>query len=207
MRNLLYSFKFAYIISILVVFLAGCAIGIRPRDYDEIPEDSAYYEESVYDSYYGTSGYASPHHYDPNYDPWTMGTYYQHYSGPPRTDGSSGGSSASSTKADERRPAVKGRDSVSSQQTKAPSGGTTSIKRNRSGSTTTNRARSESTTSSITQRKTKRDTTRGTSQKKQSTDESQVKQRRTQVRSSTQKNSRDSAKDEEDEEKKKTPQD
>ena len=97
MRNFHYRFMFAIIISALTIFLAGCAIGIRPRDYDEIQEDDVYYEESVYGSYYNT-GYrpSSSHYYDPNYDPWTMGTYYQNYSGPPRTDRSSGSSNASS---------------------------------------------------------------------------------------------------------------
>ncbi len=182
MRNFHYRFMFAIIISALAIFLAGCAIGIRPRDYDEIPEDDVYYEESVYGSY-NTGYYPSSSHYcDPNYDPWTMGTYYQNYSGPPRTDRSSGSSNASNARADNKRPAVKGRDSTSTHQTKAPDKGTTSIKRTRS----TSRQYNKSSSSSVSHRKA-RSTSRGTTQKKQTTDKSRVSRRRTQTRTSSQK--------------------
>ncbi len=87
MKNLNCRFVFAAMIPALIIFLSGCSIGVKPRSRDVPPDDDVYYEESDSGSYYRRSN--SYRHSDANYDPWTMGTYYEHYSGPARSNSSS----------------------------------------------------------------------------------------------------------------------
>lgn len=133
MRNMRFYLIIGIAVSILAVSLSGCAVGIKPRSYDAPPESDVYYEESTYDSYYDTVPRSSSRrYYDPGYDPWTMGTYYQHYSGPSHSSADSGGSGTSSIRSESERPADKSRNATSTIETRAPaSSDTPSLKRSR----------------------------------------------------------------------------
>ena len=120
MKNLRCYLILAVVISMLIISLSGCAVGIKKRSNDMPPEDDVYYEESPYDSYDTGRRSSGSHYYDPGYDPWTMGTYYQHYSGPPRSSASSGSSDKSSVRSESKRPTMKDRNSSSASQSKAP---------------------------------------------------------------------------------------
>ena len=187
MRHLYCHFIFTVMISTMIAFLVGCAIGVKPRDYDAPPEDDVYYEESVYGSYYDAGSRSNVyHHYDPNYDPWTMSTYYQNYSGPARTGGSSSSSDTSGIRSENRRPDVKSRDST--YQSKAPGSEGNSLRKNRS--TVSEYRETSSKDSPISRQKVRKDirreTTR-TSQKTRSEDDSQEKRRGTSTRTTSQK--------------------
>ena len=177
MRDLYFRLAFTAIISILIVFFAGCSVGIRPRADDMPKEADAYYEESVHGTYYDVGPRTGGHYYDPSYDPWTMGGYYQHYSGTPRSE-----ASTSSTKSESTRPAVKSRDSASTHQSKAPSSKRPSLKRDRSTiRSRTNKDSDSEEDKPVNTRKTRRTVRRGTSQASQEKhlpDESHAKQRR-----------------------------
>lgn len=203
MRVLYCRFVFAVTISTLLIFLAGCAIGIRPRSHDAPTEDYDYHEESIHRPYYDAGAGSRTYYYDSNYDPWTMGTYYQHYSGPPRSSGSSDSSNASSTRSETKRPAVKGRDSTSVRQSKAPSNGTTSLRKNRSSISGQTETSSESSSSSVAHRKVRRN---AISRKSQTSDKPDTKQKTVQTRTTTRKTRREpvrSKSEKEDEEKSK----
>ena len=197
MKDSHYRLIFAVIISIPIMFLiGGCAIGVKPRSYDVPSEDDAHYEESARDYYYNTGTPTNIHHYDPNYDPWTMGTYYQYYSGSPRSSINSGSSNTSSTRRENTKPAVKDRNSTSVSQPKAPSNPRSSLRKDREANKRTN---SESRSSSVTQQKVKRSSKRGTTQtsrKTQSTDGSNTKQKKTRTPTSQQKTRREPVKSE-----------
>lgn len=112
MKELRLCIILSIILFILSMFINGCAIGIKPRSY-EVPPEGQYYSDTTYDSYYTSPRASTYYYYDPNYDPWTMGTYYQHYSGPPQTYGSPGGSSSY---IENKRPDSSGSDSASQSQ-------------------------------------------------------------------------------------------
>ena len=205
MRRLHCRLIFAFIIPVIVVFLAGCAVSVKPRSYDVPPEEDAYYEESGYGSYYDSGPRVNTYYYsDPNYDPWTMGSYYQYYSGPPRTGGSSGGSGTGTLRSENNRveskqPTEQSRTSVSPRESKAPSSARSSSVRNRA--------------SRLSQRDTTRRSSRSTvsdqkvrSKTEQQTDRSanrvQVKKREVQTRTTTQKTRQKSEKEEDEEENK-----
>jgi len=190
MRRLYRCFILAVAASALVILLGGCAIGIKPRAYDVPPEDEVYYEESVSGPYYDTGFRSSGYGYsDSSYDPWTMGTYYQHYSGPPRPSASSGRSSASHTTIENKRPTVKDRNSSFANQLKAPvSSSDANSKRSRS--SLRERRKTNSQISDSARRKVKRNVNREAStasQKGESTNDAHVKRKRPQVQKSPQK--------------------
>jgi hypothetical protein len=182
---------FVVTISTSIILLAGCAIGIRPGSYDVPPEDDAYYEESVYSNYYNVGTWTSSYDYDSGYDPWTMDTYYQYYSGSPRADRSSGSSSTGGARSEGDRPAMKGRDSTSIYQSRAPGSERSSIRRRRTAS-------SEPSSSSVTRQKVKRDVKRETTQtsreKDSSTQTDLRKTRRESVRSGSEENNKEKKK-------------
>ena len=155
--------------ALLVTFLAGCGVSVRPRAYEAPLEDDTYYESSPYGSFYG-SGSGNYYYADPNYDPWTMGTYYQNYSGP--YAGSTGSSSSSSGTSVERdRPTAKTRDSSSILQSQAPS-----LRKSRSSireRTTTGETSSESKSASITSQKRKRPSDRDANQESNGSSDSE----------------------------------
>lgn len=209
MRTLYCRIVFVVMISTLIIFLAGCAIGIRPRSYDVPPEDDTYYEESVYSSYYDVGPRTSIHYSDPNYDPWTMGTYYQRYSGTPRADRSSGSSDTGGARSENKRPAVKGRDSTSVHQSRAPSNEGTSLRRK---STVRERRKtsSEPSSSSTTHQKVRRDVKQRRTQTSRKKEPAHEKQKKDPTQTNPRKARRKPVKsgsEEEDEGKKKTPQD
>ena len=198
-----YCSIFTILICSLVIFLVGCGISVRPRSYDVPPDDDGHYEESAYSSYYRSTPRTEVYHYDTSYDPWTMGTYYQHYSGSPRASGSSGSSSTSTDRVESKRPEVRGRDSASVNQSRAPSKEKASLKRNRSSIRERTERSSETNHSSITRQKARRETQRGktnTTQRSQSNTGSHAKQRREQRQKARPKSTKS---DDEDEEKKK----
>lgn len=185
MRRLYCCFISAVIISTLIMFLAGCSIGVRSRSDDAPPEDDVYREESAHDSYYDGGPRSRVYYYqNPNYDPWKTGTYYQYYSGPPRADRGSGVSAPAGTEDENKRPAVKARDSSSASQSKTSSSEKSGPRRERTSVRGRTKTESKSSRSSTTDQKVKRNAKRRvtqTSQKKQSAHESQVKQRNTQT--------------------------
>ena len=203
MRNLYCWFACAVIISILVIFLTGCGISFRPRSYDAPPEDDVYYEERNYGSYYDTAPAPRTYYYhDPTYDPWTMGTYYQYYSGPPRADRDSSGSTTGSAQSESKRPAVKARDSASVNQSNAPNKERASLRSDKLGMRERRKVGSEPTSSSINRQEVKRNVRRGTAQapqRKESTNESREKRRREQAQASSRKTRSESAKPESEE--------
>lgn len=130
MEKLHCHIAFVAMIFALIILLGGCAIGIRPKSHDESSEDDAYYEESYGGSPYNLGSRSGAYyHHDPNYDPWTMGTYYQYYSGPARSDR---GSDTGSSRTENKRPTSNSRDSVSGSQSKAPNNEETSLRKSRS---------------------------------------------------------------------------
>lgn len=204
MRNLNCRFVFAAIIPALIIFLSGCSIGIKPRSRDVPPEDDVYYEESNYDSYYRRSN--SYRYNNPNYDPWTMGTYYQNYSGPARSNSGSGGSSAASVQSGNKRPTVKDRNSTSVNQPKAPaSNDDSNQKRNRS--SIRKRRKTSSQISESAQRKVRRAGNSRKSQEKKTANTARAKRKRTEIQKTSQKARPEQAKpataEEEEKEKKK----
>ena len=160
--------------ALLVVFLVGCGISVKPRAYEVPLEDDTYYEGSPYGSYSG-SGSSTYYYADPNYDPWTMGVYYQNYSGPyTGNTGSSGSSSGTSVERD--RPTEKTRDSSSALQSQAPSRSAPTLRKSRSSireRTTTRQTSSQSKSSSITSQKRKRQSARNTNQESNSSSNSE----------------------------------
>ena len=164
---------FAVIIFALIVLLSGCAIGIRPRSHDASSEDDIYYEEAVSDSYSSSTGSrSSDYHRDPNYNPWTMGTYYQYYSGPSRA----GGSDTESNLSESKRPAVSSRDSAS----QAPGDNSKSLKTNRSSIRDLRKQEPAPVPSPITRQKARTTTQQSssrTSQREKASEEASAKQR------------------------------
>ena len=120
MRNLFCCLVFTIAVFMLITSLSGCAIGVKQRSNEVPPEDDVYYERSAYDSYDAGRRFRGSSNYDSGYDPWTMGTYYQHYSGPSRSSAGSGSSGKSSARNESKRPAVKDRNSISASQSQAP---------------------------------------------------------------------------------------
>lgn len=183
MRSLYCRFAFLVIIPALIILLSGCAIGIKPRSHDVPPEDDAYYEESGYGSYYGSysrsGGYSR---YNSSYDPWTMDTYYQHYSSTPRSG--SGGSSTSSAKSEVKRPTAKDRDSTSVSQSETPAGSEGSNPKG-SRSSTRERRKPNSQVGNSRSRRARTDTNRRTSRVSQE-GRSTTKRRRTETRRTSQ---------------------
>lgn len=94
MKELKLCITLAIILFILSMFLSGCSIGIKPKSYDVPPDNLYYSQDTSYGSYSSYSKSSAYYYSDPNYSPWTMGTYYQNYSGPPKTYGVPGGSSS-----------------------------------------------------------------------------------------------------------------
>jgi hypothetical protein len=206
MRDLHCGLIFAVIMSTLVIFLAGCAIGVRPRSYDVPAEDDAYYEEPVYGPYYGVGTGQSDYYRDPSYDPWTMSTYYQYYSGPPRTDRSSDSQTAGGTESENKRPAVKSRNSTSVHQSRAPSSERVSSTKERTGTQRSKNTSSESGRSPINRQKVRTNTRRGTTQtvqEEQQADESHTEATRT-TSQKARKPPKSESEDKEEEEKKKS---
>jgi len=205
MKNLSCRFVFAAIIPALIIFLSGCAIGIKSRSRDVSSEDDVYYEESDYDSYSGVRRSSSHLYSDPNYDPWTMGTYYQNYSGPASSNSGSSGSSAASIQSTNKRPTVKDRNSTSVSQPKAPaSSDDSNQKRNRS--SIRKRRETSSQISESANRKVRRDATNRASQENQAANAASAKRRRTETQKTSQKSRPKQAKsatEEEEEEKSK----
>ena len=193
---------FALIIPVMVVFLAGCGVSVKPRSYDVPPEEDAYYEESGYSSYYDSGPRVNTYHYyDPNYDPWTMGSYYQYYSGPPRTGGSSGGSGTGTLRSENNRvenkqPTEQSRTSVSPRESKAPSSARSSSVRSRASRLSQQNTTRQSSRSAVSNQKVR-------SSARQQTDRSanrvEVKKREVRTRTTTQK-TRQKSDNEEDEE-------
>jgi len=196
----------AFIIPVMVVFLAGCSVSVKPRSYDVPPEEDAYYEESGYGSYYDSGPRVNTYHYyDPNYDPWTMGSYYQYYSGPPRTGGSSGGSGTGTLQSENNRveskqPTEQSRTSVSPRKSKAPSSERSSSVRNRASRLSQQDKTRRSSRSAVSDQKVR-------SSARQKTDRSanrvQVKKREVRTRTTTRKTRQKSDNEKEEEEKKK----
>jgi len=196
----------AFIIPVMVVFLAGCGVSVKPRSYDVPPEEDAYYEESGYGSYYDSGPRVNTYHYyDPNYDPWTMGSYYQYYSGPPRTGGSSGGSGTGTLQSENNRveskqPTEQSRTSVSPRKSKAPSSERSSSVRNRASRLSQQDKTRRSSRSAVSDQKVR-------SSARQKTDRSanrvQVKKREVRTRTTTRKTRQKSDNEKEEEEKKK----
>ena len=196
----------AFIIPVMVVFLAGCGVSVKPRSYDVPPEEDAYYRESGYGSYYDSGPRVNTYHYsDPNYDPWTMGSYYQYYSGPPRTGGSSGGSGTGTLQSENNRveskqPTEQNRTSVSPRKSKAPSSERSSSVRNRASRLSQQDTTRRSSRSAVSDQKVR-------SSARQQTDRSanrvQVKKREVQTRTTTRKTRQKSDNEKEEEEEKK----
>jgi hypothetical protein len=213
MKDLRYNFIFIIIIS--AILFAGCSIGIKPRAYDDSAEgEDAYYEESVYDPYYGAGASSrSYRYYDPGYDPWTMGNYYQHYSG--HYSGSSSGDSSSSSsglsgnRSQDSSQSPEGvRSSGSSVQSKAPGESRASLRRERANIHERTKSYSESASSSITSQKTRRDSSRGASRSSKDDNAYNEKRKRIQRRSSaTDRSSGDNDEDEDKEKQKRESQD
>lgn|GEM_PF-1733558 len=196
----------AFIIPVMVVFLAGCGVSVKPRSYDVPPEEDAYYRESGYGSYYDSGPRVNTYHYsDPNYDPWTMGSYYQYYSGPPRTGGSSGGSGTGTLQSENNRveskqPTEQNRTSVSPRKSKAPSSERSSSVRNRASRLSQQDKTRRSSRSAVSDQKVR-------SSARQQTDRSanrvQVKKREVRTRTTTRKTRQKSDNEKEEEEEKK----
>jgi hypothetical protein len=195
----------AFIIPVMVVFLAGCAVSVKPRAYDVSPEDDAYYEESGYSSYYDSGPRVNTYHYyDPNYDPWTMGSYYQYYSGPSRTGGSSGGSGTGTLRSENDRvenkqPTEQSRTSVSPREAKAPSSARSSSVRSRASRLSQRDTTRRSSRSAVSDQKVRRSARQQTDQ---SANRVQVKKREVQTRTTTRKTRQKSEKEEDEEENK-----
>jgi len=201
MKKLNLHIAFAVMVFTLIVLLSGCAIGIRPRSHDASSEDDAYYEEAVYDSYGNTGSRSGGYHRDPNYNPWTMGTYYQYYSGPSRA----GGSDKESNLSESKRPAVSSRDSAS----QAPGDNSKSLKTNRSSIRDLRKQEPAPVPSPITRQKartTKQRSSSRTSQRKKASDEASAKQRqpRPQINSQKSRIKPDESKAKDEDEKKKS---
>jgi hypothetical protein len=206
MRRLHCRLIFAFIITVMVVFLAGCGVSVKPRSYKDVPpEEDAYYEESGYGSYYDSGPRVNTYHYyDPNYDPWTMGSYYQYYSGPPRTGGSSGGSGTGTLRSENnqvesKQPTEQSRTSVSPRESKAPSSEGSSSVRSRASRLNQQDKTRRSSRSAVSDQKVR-------SSARQQTDRSanrvQVKKREVKTRTTTRKTRQKSDNEEEEEEKK-----
>lgn len=197
MKKFDFHIAFAVMIFALIVLLSGCAIGIRPRSHEASSEDDIYYEEAVYDSYSNLGSRSGTYHHDPNYDPWTMGTYYQYYSGPSRTGSSDTGSNLN----DSKRPAVSSRDSAS----QAPGDNTKSLKTSRSSIRDLRKQEPAPVPSPISSQKarinTERTSTR-TSQRTKASDDASAKQRqiREQINSQKSRIEPDEPKDDEEQE-------
>lgn len=194
----------AFIIPAMVAFLAGCAVSVKPRAYDVPPEDDAYYEESGYGSYYGSGPRVNTYYYyDPNYDPWTMGSYYQYYSGPPRTGESSGGSGTSTLRSENNRvenkqPTEQSRTSISPRESKAPSSERSSSVRSRVSRLSQQDTTRQSSRSTVSNQKVRSSTRQQTDR---SANRVQVKKREVRTRTTTQKTRQKSEKEEEEEDK------
>ena len=203
MKKLHCHIAFVVMIFALIILLGGCAIGIRPKSHDESSEDDAYYEESHSGSYYNMGSRSGAfYHHDPNYDPWTMGTYYQYYSGPARSDR---GSDTGSSRTENKRPASSSRDSASGSQSKAPSNEETSLRKNRSSIRDRGKKTSEPVPSPISRQKVRRASEKSSSrtpQKARSSDETDAKQRqnRAQINSQKVRRKKEEAKTEEEDE-------
>ena len=207
MRRLHCRLIFVFMIPVLVAFLAGCAVRVKPRAYDVLPEDDAYYEESGYGSYYDSGPRVNTnHYYDPNYDPWTMGSYYQYYSGPHRTGGSSGGSGTGtlkneSNRVENKQPTEQSRTSVSPRESKAPSGERSSSVRSRASRLNQRDTTLRSSRSSVSDQRVRSSARQQTDR---SADRVQVKKREVRTRTTTRKTRQKSEKEEDEE--KDTPQ-
>lgn len=176
MKNLRCWSVFAVIL-LIIMFLTGCAIGVRPRSYD-VPPDIEDSEKPGYDAYYDTAVPQTNIHYyyDSGYDPWTMGNYYQ-YSGPPRAYGGSGSSDSDNAQAESKRPSVKGRDSISA----SPRNEQTNLKRDMPGVGNQSGTSSVSNESAVNSQKVRKDVRRErtkVSRDNQTTSEPSTKQRR-----------------------------
>jgi len=174
-----YCFALAVTVSVLAILMAGCSVGIKPGSYDQAPlEDTRfYYGESAYGSYYNVSPPPPVYDYvyDYGYDPWTMSTYYEHYSPPQRADR---GTVSSNTGDENRRSTMGDRYSASSSQSKAPGDEEATFRRDRMAAR--ERASSISSGSSIVSQKTRRNIRRSASQEGQASGERKQKDKETQ---------------------------
>ncbi len=205
MRCLHCRLVFAFIVPVMLVFLAGCGVSVKPRSYDVPPEEDAYYEESGYGSYYDSGSRVNTYHYyDPNYDPWTMGSYYQYYSGPPRTGGNSGGSGTGTLRSENnqvesKQPTEQSRTSVSPRESKAPSSEISSSVRSRASRLSQQDTTRRSSRSTVSDQKVRSSARQQTDR---SADRVQVKKREVRTRTTTGKTRQKSEKEEEEEENK-----
>lgn len=124
-----------YIIFISVI-LSGCSVSLRPKPSEQTDlEDGYYYGDSAYRYYYGLPAPSvyDYYEYSSNYNPWTMGTYYENYSSPKRSNATSDTSnSRASVTSENQRPSTKNNDQVTSSQPKAPVNESSLLRRERS---------------------------------------------------------------------------
>ena len=205
MRHLHCRLIFAFMIPVLVVFLAGCGVSVKPRAYDVPPEEDAYYEGSGYSSYYDSGPRVNTYHYyDPNYDPWTMGSYYQYYSGPSRAGGGSGGSGtgtlrSQNNRVENKQPTEQSRTSVSPRESKAPSSARSSSVRSRASRLSQRDTNRQSNRSAVSNQKVRTSTRQQTDR---SANRVEVKKREVRTRTTTQKTRQKSDNEEDEEENK-----
>ncbi len=159
MKYLMYLY-----IALILITLSGCSVSLRPEASEPSDlEDGYYYGDSAYRYYYGLPAPSvyDYYEYSSNYNPWTMGTYYENYSPPKRNNTSSDTSNDRvTTTTEDKHPSIRSTDQATSNQPKAPVNESSSIRRERN--VERERSQIEATTSSSTSsnQKTRRETIR-----------------------------------------------
>lgn len=124
-----------FYIAFILIALSGCSVSLRPEASERSDlEDGYSYGDSVYKYYYGLPAPSvyDYYEYSSNYNPWTMGTYYENYSPAKHSNTSSNTSNSNfTTTSEDKRPPIRSNDQITSNQPKAPVNESSSLRRER----------------------------------------------------------------------------